>query len=92
MDARSLRLPAILDLGAAKTLWSDLVAARGRPLCVDASEVERIGGLCLQLLIAAEAQWSEDGQTFVIENLSAGYADNMAMMLGEAAMSSEKAA
>lgn len=77
-----MRLPAILDLGAATPLWSQLCAARGAPLQLDASEVERVGGLCMQLLVAAEAQWRADGHAFAIENMSPAYAEGVALMLG----------
>ena len=70
-----MQLPWILDLNAAEPLRQALLAARGRPLALDASQVERIGGLCLQVLLAAEAMWAADAQAFVIENRSTAFED-----------------
>ncbi len=35
------------------------------PINVDGSQVERLGGLCLQVLLAARASWAADRQTFL---------------------------
>ena len=40
-----MKLTSVLDLRAAKPLWAEVSAARGQALEVDASEVERLGGL-----------------------------------------------
>lgn len=89
MDAAVLRLPAVLDLGAAKPLWRDLCAARGRALRVDASQVERLGGLCLQVLLAAHASWRADGQAFAIENVSRPYAAAVTAMAADCLLEAE---
>ncbi|MES1199513.1 MAG: STAS domain-containing protein [Pseudomonadota bacterium] len=68
-----MQLPWILDLNAAQPLQQALLAARGRPLALDAAQVERMGGLCLQVLVAAESTWIADAQPFVIENRSAAF-------------------
>lgn len=52
-----MELPRILDLGAAGPLWSNLSEHRGGALDLDASKVERIGGLCVQILLAAVRSW-----------------------------------
>lgn len=75
-----MRLPQNLDLGAAGPLWSDMCAARGQPIELDASSVERIGGLCLQVLVAAQAQWRADGIAFAVINPSAAFADGVRLM------------
>ncbi len=75
-----MQLPQILDLGAASPLWSSLNGQRGQPLHLDASEVERIGGLCLQVLLAAQAQWRADGVDFSIVNSSAAFAEAIQLM------------
>lgn len=75
-----MRLPAILDFGAARPLWSELCAARGQALHLDASSVERLGGLCLQVLLAARAQWQADGAEFAIDNPSAAFLDAAALL------------
>lgn len=59
-------LPAILDIGAAKPLFSELVALRGRDVAVDASAVTKFGGQSLQILIAAAKCWRKEGFVFEI--------------------------
>jgi anti-anti-sigma regulatory factor len=53
---KSLVLPAILDLNGAMQLKQDLQEARasGEAISVDASQVQRLSSLCLQLLLAAK--------------------------------------
>jgi chemotaxis protein CheX len=69
----TLRLDAVLDLRAAAPLRDALIEARGAPLCVDASRVEMLGGLCLQVLLAARHAWMRDGASFTITPRSAGF-------------------
>ena len=75
-----MRLPQILDLGAATPLWASLSGVRGQPLHLDASGVERLGGLCLQVLLAAQAQWRADDVDFSIVNSSAAFAEGVRLM------------
>jgi chemotaxis protein CheX len=77
-----VRLPNILDLGASLALSTEFVAAQGQSVRVDASDVERIGGLCLQVLIAAERKWRTDGTPFVIESPSEAYVKGVRLMVG----------
>lgn len=65
-----MRLPETLDLNAAEPLRQALVEHRGRPLVLDGSQVDRLGGLCLQVLVSAHKTWAEDGQEFRLENSS----------------------
>ncbi len=60
----TFRLPANLDSAEAARLATALKAARGLDLELDASEVRKLGGQCLQALLAARAAWSEDGFGF----------------------------
>lgn len=60
----ALRLPAVLDIRAAAPLRDDLLALRGTDVALDGAEVERIGGLCLQVLISAKKTWAMDGKAF----------------------------
>ena len=62
-----LRLPKGLDTGGAAALASELVKLRGRPLRLDASGVERVGGLGLQVLLSARLTWSQDGAAIAVE-------------------------
>ena len=61
-DANSLviDLPENLDLTAAAPLTERFIAARGEPVGIDASKVERLGGQCLQVLLSAVVTWKAD--------------------------------
>jgi len=63
----TLRLDRVLDLKAAQPLKAALAEHRGASVRLDASDVERLGGLCLQVLIAARRAWSEEGHDLTIE-------------------------
>jgi chemotaxis protein CheX len=78
-DAASLQLEPILDLGAAERLHAQLTELRGRPLDIDASQVERVGGLCLQVLLSARNTWRADGHPAAIGSPSAAFQDAWAM-------------
>jgi chemotaxis protein CheX len=84
-----MHLASTLDLAAAKPLWTELSAARTQPLKIDASSVERLGGLCLQVLIAARRAWQADGVAFAIENPSQAFTDAVRLMAGEELMTAE---
>ena len=75
-----MQLPAVLDLGAAGPLWAALNARRGQPVELDASGVERLGGLCLQVLLAAQKQWNADGAAFSVVNPSPAFSDGTTLM------------
>ena len=66
----ALTLPQVLDLRAAPPLRALLLAHRGADLDLDAAGVERLGGLCLQVLLAARGTWQADGMSLRIVNLS----------------------
>jgi chemotaxis protein CheX len=65
-----LQLPPILDLKAASALQQQFLSRRGAALQVDASQVERLGGLCLQVLLAAQAAWAADGEALIYDGPS----------------------
>ena len=71
-------LAAILDLQAAEPLRAELMALRGRPLELDASQVTRMGGLCLQVLMSARKIWLEDGVCLTVEQPSSGFSEHLA--------------
>jgi chemotaxis protein CheX len=75
-----LALTDCLDLTAAAPLTAELLAARGAPVSLDGSAVRRIGGQCLQVLLAAQAAWATDGLAFEVVNPSPELADCLALM------------
>ena len=76
----SVRLDPTLDLKAAGPLTREILAARGQDLAVDASEVRRLGGQCLQVLLAAQAAWASDGHALEIREPSPAFVEGVALM------------
>lgn len=74
----ALRLTEVLDITAARPLAAELLALRGSPLIIDASGVQRLGGLCLQVLLSAQSTWSADGHDFSVTQPSPEFADSVA--------------
>jgi chemotaxis protein CheX len=66
-----LQLPAALDCKAAPLLASRLRALRGQPVKLDASRVNRMSGLCLQVLLSARNSWTSDNVPIALEDVSA---------------------
>ncbi|WP_369825104.1 STAS domain-containing protein [Caulobacter sp. B11] len=62
----ALALPETLDLKAAGPLKQAFIENRGNAIEVHADQVRRLGGLCLQVLLAAQKAWTVDGKTFSI--------------------------
>lgn len=75
----TLRLPAVLDSAAAPGLVAELSALRGGAVAIDAGEVSRLGGLCLQALMSARATWAADSQPFDIRNPSPEFSQTLAL-------------
>ncbi|HYD88804.1 MAG TPA: STAS domain-containing protein [Vitreimonas sp.] len=81
-DTACLRLTSVLDFRAAQPLKASLLEHRGKPLELDASDVERFGGLCLQVLAAARASWAAEGHAFAIANPSEAFSSALTLMGG----------
>ena len=67
---KSLSLAPVLDLNEASALHGKLMALRGNPVAIDASAVERVGALCVQVLMAGAKSWEEDNQSFTFAKVS----------------------
>jgi chemotaxis protein CheX len=65
-----VELPDVLDLKAATPLAVELLAFRGKPLQLDGARVQRLGGLCLQVLLSAAKTWNADDISFGLVNPS----------------------
>ncbi len=76
--AAVLTLPGVMDLRAAAPLKTDIDAHKGAPLDLDASQVERLGALCAQILIAAAAAWRSGDLSFRVLNASDAFRDDVA--------------
>ena len=64
-----------LDVAAVRAVQKDLLDRRGTATTIDVSDVERIGALGIELLIAAHRQWRQDGQDLQIAGVSATVTD-----------------
>jgi chemotaxis protein CheX len=78
-------LPPVVDAASVGPLRSSLLDQRGGDLEVDASQVQRIGGLGLQVLIAASRAWAAQGRSFAIVRASPPFND-MLRLTGAADM------
>ncbi|MFN3535871.1 MAG: STAS domain-containing protein [Brevundimonas sp.] len=74
----AVRLPAALDIRAAAPLRDDLLALRGSDITLDGGEVERIGGLCLQVLISAKKTWALDRKALTLAPVSDALTEQLA--------------
>ena len=81
----SLALAPVLDLKAAAPLKAALLERRGHPLEIDAADVQRMGGLCLQVLLAAAAAWRNDGVSLRVGPRSEAFLDALRIFGGESA-------
>lgn len=73
----TLRLDPVLDIKAAEPLKAAFLAVRGQPVAIDASPVERLGGLCLQVLISARKTWEADGQPLRLADASTAFIEQL---------------
>ena len=76
----TLLLADSLDVTAAAPLCHDLLARRGQPVTLDGSQVRRIGGQCLQVLLSAQTTWAADGQAFEIVDPSDEFTDGLTLL------------
>ena len=75
----SVTLPTELDIKAATPLATELIAARGKDVAVNAAQVEKVGAQCLQVLLSAAATWASDGHELALEEPSPAFADAIAI-------------
>jgi len=78
---QDFQLAPNLDLLAAQPLKDALLAQRGVALRIDAGQVQRLGGQCLQVLLAARVRWRADGLHFEISGPSQAFTEH-ARLLG----------
>lgn len=86
----AIALPEHLDLKAAAPLKAALLERRGAPIEIEADQVRRFGGLCLQVLLAARKAWNQDGQPFSIKGPSEAFVETTRLFgADEALLSAE---
>ena len=73
----SIQLPETLDLIAARPLAKTLLSLRGSDVRIDASQVTRIGGQCLQVLLSAAATWRADHAILEVISPSAEFTEGL---------------
>ncbi|GCA48552.1 MULTISPECIES: STAS domain-containing protein [Sinorhizobium] len=66
----TLKLAPVLDLNEATVLHESLLALKGGAVAIDASAVERVGALCVQVLMAAARSWEADRLSFTFAEVS----------------------
>lgn len=69
----TITLPPVLDILHAESLRTELLAARGQAVAIDGSAVERLGGLCLQVLLSAQQTWAGDSQSMTFASVSESF-------------------
>ena len=77
--ATVLTLPDMLDLNAAAPLAAKFRVLRGRPVAVDASGVQKLGGLCLQVLLSASVTWAVDNVPLRVVDASSAFREGAAL-------------
>lgn len=73
--AGSITLPTELDIKATGPLTAQLLALRGKDVALNASQIERVGAQCLQVLLSAAATWASDGAELTLEEPSPAFVD-----------------
>lgn len=77
---KSISLAKVLDLNEASTLRSKLMGLRGSNVVIDASGVEKVGALCVQVLMAAAKTWDEDKLSFTFTKVSDAFHKTMQLI------------
>ena len=75
-----LKLSPVLDLTAATPLKAEFGRLRGRPVRVDAADVDRVGALCLQVLMSAHSTWAAEGVPFSLGETSQAFDEGLATL------------
>jgi chemotaxis protein CheX len=82
----SIRLEPNLDIRAAAPLRETLLAHVGAPVALDAGHVSRLGALCLQVLLAAERDWSDREVPFTIRDPSPAFTETLRLFGAQEAL------
>lgn len=75
----ALILAPNLDLKAAAPLQAEILTRRGQALEIDASSVQRLGGLCLTVLLSAQRTWCDDALPLHVINRSPAFDEALSL-------------
>ncbi|MDO9442211.1 MAG: STAS domain-containing protein [Beijerinckiaceae bacterium] len=70
-------LAEALDITQAAPLVSELLKMRGSDIRVDASNVRKLGGQCLQALLCASTTWTHEGTRLELVNPSPEFTESL---------------
>lgn len=71
----TMQLPEVIDLNGLQQLAGEFLSFRGNDLLADASQVRRIGGQGIQVILSALATWREDGMKLRVGSPSKAFND-----------------
>ena len=74
------------QVGGTETVGTAFLERRGAAITVEADQVRRLGGLCLQVLLAARKAWDRDGQAFSIKGPSEAFVETTRLFGAEGAL------
>ncbi|MEP3439232.1 MAG: STAS domain-containing protein [Hoeflea sp.] len=75
-----LKLPEVLDLNAANRLHEQVLAHKGEDIDIDATEVDRVGAQCVQVLLAAALSWRADDQILKVKQASDAFIKTLQLL------------
>lgn len=78
--SKQLKLASVLDLNEASQLKDKLLSLRGSSLEIDASGVERMGTLCVQVLFSGLKTWEADKQSFSVAKASDAFTKTLQLL------------
>ncbi|HEV7434955.1 MAG TPA: STAS domain-containing protein [Pseudorhizobium sp.] len=76
----TLKLSPTMDLNEASALHAKLLSMRGGNIVIDASQVERLGVQCAQVLVAGARAWRADKKSYVVKQGSDAFAKTMQLI------------
>jgi len=79
-EAQTIVLDSVLDLRAAASLAGEFKERRGADVFIDASNVERIGAQCAQVMLSAEKTWATDDLKITIVDSSAEFQEGLGIL------------
>ena len=79
-EAQLLYLPRRMDADAAVRLMEELLERKHQAISVDASNVQQLSTLCVQVLLSARKCWERDGLGFAVTNPSTAFQESIRLL------------